>query len=72
LFWFDFLDSKQTGLSKYSVPALGDRTKAVNSDDIKAIYYGDIPNIVFITQDKYNELKLGNLLNDGYAYIILP
>lgn len=72
LFWFDFLDSKQTGLSKYSVPAIGDRTKAVNSDDIKAIYYGDIPNIIFITQEKYNELKLGNLLNDGYAYIILP
>ena len=72
IFWFDFIDSKQNDLGKYSVPAIGDRVKTVNSDDIKAIYYGETPTIIFITLEKYNELQLANLLNDGYTYIILP
>lgn len=72
IFWFDFLESKTTNLGKYSVKAIGDRTKVVNDDKIRAIYYGEIPNIVYINQEDYNNLKLANLLNDGYAYIILP
>lgn len=72
LFWFDFIDSTQNNLGKYSVKAIGDRTKTVNNDDIKAIYYGEIPTIIFISPEKYNELKLANLLNDGYTYIMLP
>ena len=72
LFWFDFLDGKQTNLGKYSVAALGDRTKTINSDDIKAIYYGETPNMIFISKEKYDELQKAKLLNDGYQYIILP
>ena len=72
LFWFDFLDGKQTNLGKYSVAALGDRTKTINSDDIKAIYYGETPNMIFISKEKYDELQKAKLLDDGYQYIILP
>ena len=71
-FWIDFLDSPGSELSKYSVKAIGDRTKTVNQNDIKAIYYGEIPNIVFITQEQYLELKENRLINDGYTYILLP
>lgn len=72
LFWFDFLESRSTNLGKYSVKAIGDRTKAVNEDEIRAIYYGEIPNLIYISQEEYNKLKLANLLDDGYNYIILP
>ena len=72
LFWFDFIDSSQNNLGKYSVKAIGNRTKTINNDDIKAIYYGEIPTIVFIDPEKYKELKIANLLNDGYTYIMLP
>lgn len=72
LFWFDFLNAETGDLNKYSVQAIGDRTKVVNDDDIKAIYYGEIPNLIYITTDKYQELKSVNMLNDGYTYILLP
>ena len=72
LFWFDFLNAETGDLNKYSVQAIGDRTKVVNDDDIKAIYYGEIPNLIYITSNKYQELKSVNMLNDGYTYILLP
>ena len=72
VFWFDFFDSKETDLGRFSVSAIGDRTKVINDDDVRAIYYGETPNIIYITKDKYEQLKLSNLLNDGYTYIILP
>lgn len=72
LFWFDFLNAETGDLNKYSVQAIGDRTKVVNDDDIKAIYYGEIPNLIYITSNKYQELKSVNMLDDGYTYILLP
>ena len=72
LFWFDFFNGKTTDLGKYSVKAVGDRTKTINNDKIKAITYGEVPNVVYTTQEEYNNLKIAKLLNDGYTYIILP
>ena len=72
LFWFDFFEGKNTKLGKYSVKAIGDRTKTVNNDKIKAIYYGEIPNVIYTSKDEYDKLKLAKLLDDGYTYIILP
>jgi hypothetical protein len=37
-FWFDFLDTHGE-LSKYSISAIGCRSKAVNNNKIKAIYF---------------------------------
>ena len=72
VFWFDFLDGQKTEVGKYSVSAIGDRAKVVSNDKVKAIYYGDIPNYIFISKEDYNNLKQKKLLKDGYVYIILP
>jgi len=53
LFWFDFFDGKETELSRFSVAAIGDRTKVVNEDNVRAIYYGEIPNIIYISKEEY-------------------
>jgi len=53
LFWFDFFDGKETDLSRFSVTAIGDRTKVVNEDNVRAIYYGEIPNIIYISREEY-------------------
>jgi hypothetical protein len=44
-------------LGKYSVKTIGDRTKIVNDDKIKAIYYGEIPNIIYATSEEYTKLS---------------
>ena len=72
VFWFDFLDGKQSELSKYNVSAIGDRPKVVNDDNIKAIYYGEIPNFIFISEKNYKELEKTKNLKDGYEYVIFP
>ena len=72
VFWFDFIEGKGSDLDKYSVKAIGDRTKIVNSDDIKAIYYGEVPNLIYISQEDYQIAVESKTLNDGYVYVILP
>ena len=68
LFWFDFLDTNDNELSKYSVPVIGARPKVENSNDIKAIYYGETPTIIF--EDPNNSLS--NKHQTGYRYFNLP
>lgn len=69
--WVDFIQDRDSSIGKYSVAAIGDRTKVVNNDAIKAIIYSETPNIVYIDSDKYEIYKNQNLLNDGYAYMPL-
>lgn len=45
-FWFDFLESDNE-LSKYSVKAIGARSKVSNDSEVKAISYLNTPNIIF-------------------------
>jgi len=48
IFWIDFIDTTYGGdLAQYGVPYIGDRSKTVNDDKIKAIYYRDTPPVVF-------------------------
>lgn len=47
-FWFDFLDTTDGTLERCSVHNVGDRPKAENDNDVKAIYYRDTPNIIVI------------------------
>lgn len=66
LFWFDFLEVWDSDLAQYSVKEIGQRPKVSNDKDVKAIYYGDPPPIVF---DK----KQGELMSDfGYIYFQVP
>ena len=56
-FWFDFLDTDGE-LDKYSVHNIGTRPKAENDSDVKAIYFRDIPTILFLgIEDTKAQLK---------------
>ena len=66
-FWFDFLDSDGE-LSSYSVSAVGDRPKAVNDNDVKAIYYRNTPTVIFVNSDKWDKEKD---IKPGYTYVKL-
>lgn len=65
LFWFDFLNTDEGNeLSKISIPAIGDRVKVITDNNIHAINYKKIPQIIFKkSTDKDYELK------SGYTYI---
>lgn len=68
-FWFDFINGETSFLSKYSVQAIGPRSKVVNDSTVKAIYYKEVPNIIFITSQKEYE---NYDHQTGYTYIQLP
>ena len=63
LFWFDFFEAY---LVNYATYVIGDRTKVVNSNDINAIYYREVPNVLFrsINDTVYEQ-------QTGYVYIQL-
>ena len=47
---------------KYSTKEIGDRTKAINDNTIKAIYFQKVPNLIF-TESGFNEdIDLGGYL----------
>lgn len=62
-FWFDFMDA-DSEMGKYSVAAIGDRPKAVNNDKVKAIYFEEIPQVLFLKQNEVAPLEL-----TGYTFI---
>lgn len=64
IFWFDFLDSQDSALAQYSIPVVGVRPKVNNDKDVKAIYYGNTPTIIF---DDFSD---GTQTNNktGYRY----
>jgi hypothetical protein len=47
-FWFDFLDA-ESELGQFSVKAVGDRVKAVNDTSVTAIYFREVPDLIFTT-----------------------
>lgn len=53
-FWIDFLDDAFE-LANFSIPMIGDRSKTVNEDKIKAIAYRLVPGLVVVSQDKIEE-----------------
>lgn len=65
-FWIDFIDPIACGLEKYSVRQIGPRPKVVNENSVKAIYYREVPNILFEEPgtDKFTH-------QPGYTYIYL-
>lgn len=69
-FWFDFLDTEGR-LSDYKVSKIGDRTKASNDNNIKAIYFRDVPTVVFIDK-KTSIAEERKKQGSGYTYIKLP
>ena len=80
-FWFDFLDT-DGDLAKYSVRNIGSRPKAENNANVKAIYFREIPNIIFYDipvdataeeeESAIDNLKKQQELKSGYTFIRLP
>ena len=66
-FWFDFLDA-ESELGQFSVPAVGDRSKAINDNDVTAIYFRQVPNLIFTTYEDYVNSDLG-LNESGYNIV---
>lgn len=76
LFWLEFLDTDGE-LSRYSVPAIGPRQKAINDNKIRVITYESTPNIIFTYQRKENQYletfsEDNTIPSTGYIYIYLP
>ena len=72
-FWFDFLDSEGE-LSQYSVKNVGTRPKAENNSDVKAIYFRETPNIIYVDENsvKYTKINITEdmFYEDGAYYYI--
>ena len=57
LFWIDFAEQDEVpSLWQYSVPVIGRRSKSINDDKVKAIYFRDTPQILFVSED-YEEVQ---------------
>jgi hypothetical protein len=69
LFWFDFYDIDDADIDRFSVPAIGPRTKVINDDDVRAIIYPDVPDVIFSTSDQYQEALALNATRPGYNYV---
>lgn len=61
-FWFDFLDARDGELDKYSVPNVGIRPKAENDTNVKAIYFRDTPNVIFVDSTKIKKAQREKLI----------
>lgn len=64
-FWFDFLDT-DAYMDRYATYTIGDRSKAVNDSNIKAIYFRETPTVIF----GESKNSLDNI--HGYTYINCP
>lgn len=72
IFWMDFI-GEDSDLSKYKISQIGCRPKVINDDDVKAIFFRDTPDVLFIdptntqpTESTLNYVKLnlvGGLVN---------
>ena len=65
-FWLDFYDTDMAAIEKYSVQAIGSRTKVVNDDDVRVIIYPDVPDVIYESMDTTNEFSLSSW-NSGYS-----
>lgn len=59
IFWFDFLDAEDSDISQFSVPMVGSRSKVINDDNVKNIYYRNIPQIIFISSNDDFDIQTG-------------
>ena len=53
-FWLDFIDDN-AAIGKYSVNMIGRRTKVVNNNNIKIIYSKEVPDIMFLNDEQWED-----------------
>lgn len=74
-FWFDFINSNGSELGKYAISAIGDRPKVINDSNIKSLVYKEIPNVLFLKKEDYDNLTNNqSAYKDltGYTFINMP
>lgn len=67
-FWIDFYDSQISDIGKYSVKAIGQRSKNVKDEDVTAIYFRETPQLIFVNQDDDSVDDYGER-NSAYTYV---
>lgn len=72
-FWIDFLDTTGT-TNNYKISAIGSRAKVVNDNDVKAIYFRGVPDVIFTTDIEnisymsgYTYIQVSEELNNAFA-----
>lgn len=70
-FWFDFYEPCTSMVGKFSIPAVGDRTKVVSDDNIRVIAYPDTPDIIYLTQEQMDDGFTLSSHNTGYSHLQL-
>lgn len=70
IFWFDFMDDEGE-MGQYSNKAIGNRPKAINDNTVSAIYFRDVPQVLYLSDEDYDNLnQTDDLLNySGYTFI---
>ena len=63
LFWFDMIEDAE--LSKYKISIIGRRPEVVNDDSIKALFFRDTPEVLFIDPTEAQPQ------NSGVSYVKL-
>lgn len=74
LFWFDFYETDTSAIGRFSVPAIGQRTKVVQDDDVRVIVYPDVPDIVYLYEGETiteDDFALSSN-NSGYSFFPNP
>lgn len=67
-YWLDFIDPL-SDLGKYSVDVIGRRPKVINDADVKAIFFRDTPDVLFIDPNKDTVIEDTNL---SYVRFTIP
>lgn len=67
-FWFDFLDDT-SDMGQYSVHTIGPRAKSVNDNDVTAIYFREVPNVIFTTPEEYKDSEVKEKTGYSAAFI---
>ena len=69
-FWIDFIGDN-SDLEKYSIAAIGSRSKVIQDNQISGIYFKKTPTVVFVTPEEWE--AMGNQpVSTGYIYIRIP
>lgn len=67
-FWLEFLDSPGSELGQYSIPLVGDRSKADNDTAVTSIYFRETPQVIFYSDAD----SVDTTAKTGYTYVNIP
>jgi hypothetical protein len=56
-------------MGQYSVHTIGPRAKSVNDNDVTAIYFREVPNVIFTTPEEYKNSEVKEKTGYSAAFI---